>query len=425
MEKEQPFTGVRVAEFGQFVAVPFCAQLLAEGGAEVIKIEAPEGDPTRRMGQLAPGETRIYISRNRGKHALPLRLRDPAARPVVDALLRWADVVLMNFRPGLGAQLGLDTDSLAQRFPRLIIGEITPFGKAGPDASLAAMDEVVQARSGLMAAIGLTVDGRPATGGPVISDYMSAMTLAFGIASALLRREKTGSGGVVDVTLMQSAMTLANNQLIRAEDRDRPVHDRMIDRLNQQRSQGEAYAQQAAGLVPTRALPIRSIYLRTYDTADGTIAVACASRNLQVRFCEAVGFEDDGVSAADMARAGTDDYYHGLRQQVEATIRGKSSSEWVSILNKAGIPVSTVKFPVELFEDSQALANGMFQVIDHPTAGPIRSLSPPVQLDGSGFQPAQATPTFGSETRALLAKLGLTDDEIQALIDREITHEGL
>ena len=157
-------------EFGQFVAVPFCGQLLAEGGAEVIKIESPDGDPNRHMMEIAPFESRIFISRNRGKHSLPLKLSDGRAKPVIESLLSWADVVLMNFRPGLALKLGIEATTLAHRFPRLIIGEITPFGKKGPDANLSAMDIVVQARSGLMAAMGRIVDGRPAPGDPVISD---------------------------------------------------------------------------------------------------------------------------------------------------------------------------------------------------------------------------------------------------------------
>ncbi len=228
MSGSQPFSGIRVVEFGQFVAVPFCAQLLADGGATVIKIEAPEGDPTRALNPLGPGETRIFLSRNRGKHSLPLRLSDPAARPVLDALLAWADVILMNFRPGLEVKLGLDPASVLDRFPKLIIASVTAFGKAGPDASLAGMDIVVQARSGLMAANGRMIDGRPAPGDPVSADYMSAMSLAFGVSSALFRRERTGKGGIVDVSLMHAAMTLANNQLVRSEDRDRPVHDKTL-----------------------------------------------------------------------------------------------------------------------------------------------------------------------------------------------------
>ncbi|NIQ96190.1 MAG: CoA transferase, partial [Desulfuromonadales bacterium] len=122
MSASQPFDGIRVVEFGQFVAVPFCGQVLAEGGAEVIKVESPAGDPNRRMGEIVPGESRIFISRNRGKHSLPLKLRDDGARAVVERLLAWADVVLMNFRPGHAGEIGLAPDRLLEAYPRLVIG---------------------------------------------------------------------------------------------------------------------------------------------------------------------------------------------------------------------------------------------------------------------------------------------------------------
>ena len=418
----QPFEGVRVAEFGQFVAVPFCGQLLSEGGAEVIKIESPEGDPNRRMGELAPGESRIFISRNRGKHSLPLKLSDPSARPVIDALLDWADVVLMNFRPGLAGKLGLDAEDLLARYPRLVIGEITPFGKAGPDAGLSGMDIVVQARSGLMAAMGRIVDGRPAPGEPVISDYMAAMSLSYGIAAALFRRERTGKGGIVDVSLMQAAMTLANNQLVRSEDQDREKHQERIARINAMRAEGASFEAQADAVPSARVLPIRAIYFRTYESADGTIAIACASRSLQVKLMETLQLQDAGLDPAAGELA--DDYYESLKAEAEAVIRGKSSAEWVAILNEAGIPVSTVKFPIEMFEDEQAAANGMFYLLDHPTAGQFRVLSPPVKLDNDGFRPAPATRPFGTETRALLAELGLTSEQVTALLDAGLTRSN-
>ena len=167
MRDAKPFDGIRVAEFGQFIAVPFCGQILADGGAEVIKIEAPSGDPTRRFNPLAPGESRIFLSRNRGKHSLPLRLSHPEARPVTDQLLNWADVVLINFRPGLEKEPGLEPHQLLAAYPRLVVASVTAFGKQGPDAGLAGMDIVLQARSGLMAANGRILDGRPASGDPV------------------------------------------------------------------------------------------------------------------------------------------------------------------------------------------------------------------------------------------------------------------
>ncbi|HKI73310.1 MAG TPA: CoA transferase [Pseudomonadales bacterium] len=418
----QPFKNIRVAEFGQFVAVPFCGQLLAQGGAEVIKIESPEGDPNRHMGPLAPGESRIFVSRNRGKHTLPLKLSDPAAQPVIEALLDWADVVLMNFRPGLAEKMGLAPETLLKKHPRLVIGEITPFGKQGPDANLSAMDIVVQARSGLMAAMGRIVDGKPAPGEPVISDYMAATTLAFGIASALFRRERTGKGGVVDVSLMMAAMTLTNNQLVRSEDQDRDKHLQRIAQINELRAAGAPYEEQLEAIPTARVLPIRILYFRTYDSADGTVAIACASRALQKKFMDAIGLHDKGF---DTTNDLGDDYYLELRDQVEAVMRSKHGAEWVAILNKAGVPVSTVKFPIEMFEDEQAAANAMFNIVDHPTAGKFRVLSPPLALDGDGFTPPPATAPFGSEAISLLTELGLSAESIEKLVQAGITRISL
>jgi crotonobetainyl-CoA:carnitine CoA-transferase CaiB-like acyl-CoA transferase len=164
MDEARPFAGIEVVEFGQFIAVPFCGQLLAEGGAHVLKVESLDGDPVRHLAPLAPGETRHFISRNRGKHSLPLDLKHRDARRIIDALLARADVVLFNFRPGLAEELGLDYASLARSYPRLIVGSVTGFGTRGPDAGLAGMDLVLQARSGLMASNGRVKDGVPSPG---------------------------------------------------------------------------------------------------------------------------------------------------------------------------------------------------------------------------------------------------------------------
>ena len=417
----QPFAGVRVIEFGQFVAVPFCGQLLAEGGAEVIKIEALEGDPTRRIGQLAEQETRIFISRNRGKRSLPLHLRHPRAPEIIDALLRDADVALMNFRPGLAEQLELDADSLRTRFPRLIVAAVTPFGRRGPDAGLAGMDIVVQARSGLMVANGRASDGRPASGDPVAADYMCAMSLAFGVASALLRRERSGEGGAVHASLIQAAMTLNNNQMMRVEAADGPIHEQAKAELAELRAQGADYAAQRAALPYARARSMIDIYFRTYDTADGWLAVACGSRRLRQRFIEAIGLEDPhaGDDAPDRQQ-----HYEDLRIRAEARMRERGTAEWEATLAEAGVPASRVLTPMELLDDPQTEANQMLHDLQHPEIGPIRLLSPPVALDEDGFQPQQATPPFASQTREILAELGFEEAEINELVESGATKEA-
>ena len=418
----QPFAGIRVVEFGQFVAVPFCAQLLAEGGAEVVKIEALAGDPTRLLRQIAPLETRTYISRNRGKRALPLALRHADAKPVIERLLNWADVALMNFRPGLAEEIGLDEDTLRRRFPRLVSGTVTAFGRRGPEAALAGMDTVVQARTGLMAANGRVDGGRPAPGDPVSADYMCAMSLAFGISAALLRRERTGVGGSVNASLMQAAMTLENSQLTRSEDEDTPQHAEVLQRLAEQRRDGVGFVEQARGMSSARALPMVRVYLRTYDTADAPIAVACGSRSLRLKFLAVLGLEDAALDSDDAERQSV--YYDGLMRQAEAAMRTRTAAEWTARLNKVGVPVAQVRFPVEMFDDDQAHANGMLHRLHHPTAGDFTVLAPPVAMDGEGFRPREAVQPFASESRAILGDLGFSDAEVDALVANQVTREG-
>lgn len=418
---EQPFDGIRVVEFGQFVAVPFAAQLLSEGGAEVIKIESLEGDPTRRLAQLAPMESRIYLSRNRGKRSLPLHLRHEQAPAIIDALLSRADVALMNFRPGLAAQIGLDADTLRGKYPRLIIAAVTPFGRYGPDAGLAGMDIVVQARSGLMVANGRQQDGRPMSGDPVSADYMAAMSLAFGIASALYRRTFTGQGGEVHASLMQAAMTLNNNQMLRVESADGPVHDESRELLAELRASGADYDAQRTAQPSARARTMADIYFRTYTTADGWMAIACGSRKLRAAFIEAIGLTDQ--HAGDEVKDA--DYYPTLQVAAEQRMSERTTSEWEATLAEAGVPASRVLLPFEILDDPQTAANNMLYDLEHPQIGPVRILAPPVALDNEGFQQPPPTKPFASETRDILEELGFDGTQIDGFVGSGVTRDSM
>src|SRR5207247_2510278 len=294
----RPFAGIEVVEFGQFIAVPFCAQLLAEGGARVTKIEALEGDPVRQLSPLAPGETRHFLSRNRGKRSLPLDLRHPRAQEVIERLLARADVILTNFRPGLAEEFGLDWTSLAPRFPRLIVGSVSAFGRRGPDARLAGMDLVVQARTGLMASLGRVEDGVPATGEAPVADYVCALSLAFGIASALLRRERTGRGGEVEAALMMAALVAQNNSMVRVESVDGAEHAKVRARLAAMRAAGRPFTEQDE-IVPSARTPgMVNVYYRTYATKDDVVGVACVSPGLPRAVMEGLGLVDDAPRGA-------------------------------------------------------------------------------------------------------------------------------
>jgi len=419
----QPFAGIRVVEFGQFIAVPFAAQLLSEGGAHVVKVESLDGDPTRHLAPLAPGETRHFISRNRGKHSLPLDLKHPAAKTVIEALVASADIVLTNLRPGLAEDLGLNYAQLSMRYPRLVVGNVTAFGHHGPDAGLAGMDLMMQARSGLMVAAGKVTGGLPQAADPPLIDYMCAMMLSFGLASALFRRERTGRGGEIDVALLMAALTLQNNSFVRVESIDGPIHAGVLKELAELRQAGAPFAEQSTILPTVRTSSMSSVYYRTYATEDAAIAIACVSPSLQRRLMAAVGLADAGherpIERAQMAQ-----HYADLQREMEARLASRSTAEWQAIFEAAGVPASGVKFPLELADDEQVTANDFVHDLDHPSLGLVRVLAPPVQLDGDGFRPAFATAAFASETREILGALGFDDGAIADLIAAGATRDG-
>jgi CoA:oxalate CoA-transferase len=425
MNDARPFAGIEVVEFGQFIAAPYCAQLLADGGAHVIKVEALEGDPVRQIAPLAPGETRHFLSRNRGKHTLPLQLRHVGAAPIVARLLTRADVVLTNFRPGLAAELGLDYASLAPRYPRLIVGNVSAFGARGPDAGLAGMDLVVQARSGLMAANGRIQNGLPMAGDPPVTDYMCAMSLAFGVAAALVRRARTGRGGQVDVSLLMAALVLQNNSMVRVEAVDGPVHARLRERLSEARAAGRPFTEQAALMPQIRTPAMTEIYYRTYTTRDAAIALACVSPGLQRAFMKVVGLADEAHQQAIGDREGQARHYAELRVRVEAVMVSRTTAEWKDIFDGHGIPAAGVKLPFELFDDDQPLANRLYDDLPHPALGAVRVLSTPIGLDAAGFQPSPPTAPFGSETRAILGDLGFSKEEIERFLAESVTRDQL
>ena len=410
---QPPFAGVTVLELGQFVAVPWAGQVLADGGAHVVKIEPPEGEPSRHIAPLAPHESRHFVIRNRGKHSLPLDLKHPDARQILEALLARADVVLINMRPGLAAELGIEYEQLAPRHPRLVVGSVTAFGPRGPDAALAGMDMVVQARSGLMVTGGKMSNGLPTTGESPIADYMAAALLAFGVASALYRRERTGRGGRVDTSLLQSALALQNNLMVRVEKVDGPRHADFRAWLGQARRDGVPFVEQAERMPRNRPVAMAAVYYRTYATRDAALAVACGSPSLRRKFIAALGHEDSALAGAV---ADVDAHYATLKRVVEATVASRTTEEWQALLARAGVPASRVALPLEILDDAQPAANAMFARQDHPALGPLTVFGPPVRLDAEGFVAGPPTAPFGTEARAILEWAGFGPADIERLL---------
>jgi crotonobetainyl-CoA:carnitine CoA-transferase CaiB-like acyl-CoA transferase len=343
---------------------------------------------------------------------------------VVDRLLGGADVVLTNFRPGLAEEMGLDAGSLAPRFPRLVVGNVSAFGRHGPDAGLAGMDLVVQARSGLMASLGKVRDGVPAAGEAPVADYICALALAFGVTAALLRRERTGRGGEVEVALFMAALLAQNNSLVRVTSVDGPVQRDALTRLAHMRAAGASFEEQSAAIPSARTAGMLNVYFRTYRTKDDVIGIACVSPGLQRTLMDTLGLGDAAHDGAITEREALERHYADLGKRVEALLASRTSAEWKRTFDARGLPAAAVRFAMEMFEDEQTRANGFLYDLPHPALGPVRVLAPPVKMDGGGFSPGAATPPFGSESRAILQDLGFSAAEVEALVAAKVTRTG-
>src|SRR5919204_353384 len=307
----------------------------------------------------------------------------------------------------------------APRFPRLVVGSVSAFGRHGPDALLAGMDLVVQARTGLMASLGKVEDGVPASGEAPVADYICALSLAFGIAAALLRRERTGRGGEVSAALMMAALVAQNNSMVRVESVDGPVHASVRARLSELRAAGRSFEEQEAVVTSARTPSMLQVYYRTYATKDDVVGIACVSPGLQRMLMAELGLKDEAPKAADRPQLQGD--YADLGGRCEKVLASRTPAEWKSRFDASGVPGAAVRFSTELFDDEQALANGFFHDLPHPVLGPVRVLAPPVKMDGDGFRPGAPTPAFASQTRAILAELGFDAAAIDGLLKEKVT----
>ncbi len=287
-----PFEGLRVVEFGRFIAAPYCAQLLADGGAEVIKVEATMGDETRYIGPVVPGVGRQYLNKNRGKHSISVDLNVPEVCAAVRALASGADVVVANFRPGQSERLGLDYESLSTANPRLIYAENTAFGREGPKANDAGMDLMMVAYTGVAPA---GPDGPIEVENPVI-DYMAAMSLAWGVSTALYHRERTGEGQRLDVSLLQSALVLQNNSVNHIDVVDTAWRRPFVEKAKSALADGASWGEVAdikAGMMPHA---FQRAYYGFYRTADGFIAIAAPAKGLRERVVKELDIDDRWVT---------------------------------------------------------------------------------------------------------------------------------
>jgi crotonobetainyl-CoA:carnitine CoA-transferase CaiB-like acyl-CoA transferase len=387
-----PLDGVTIVDFTRVLSGPYCTMLLADMGARVIKIEQRgRGDDTRAWGPpFVNGESAYFLSINRNKESLTLDLKHPAARAVLDCLLPRADVLVENFRPGTMERLGLGYDALAARFPRLVYCSISGFGQTGPRRGEPGYDAVMQGEGGLMSITG-AAEGPPFRLGVAISDIVSGMFAAQGVAMALLARVRSGRGQRVDVGMLDSTAALLTYQ---------------------------AGIYFATGATPGR-MGNRHPTIVPYETfagSDGEFVVAVGNDEQWRRFCRILGLNGlaaDERFATNSARVGN---YDALRPLLVDRMRSRKRAEWVKELKAAGVPCGSVREVGAVLEDPQLDARQMIETVDHLTAGAVRVLGVPIKLSDTPGGVRSAPPALGQHTdRILEGDCGMTAARIEEL----------
>lgn len=405
-----PYAGLRVVELGRFIAAPYCGQLFADGGADVIKIEPLSGDDARRNGtRISETEARQFLNKNRGKRSLALQISDSDANRAVRALAQKADVIITNFRPGQGEKLGLDYASVSAGNPAVVYAENSAFGSAGPLAGKPGMDALLQGYAGV-APIG--EDGPQLLADPII-DYTAAMLMAWGVASALYHRERTGRGQKLDVSLLQAALVIQNNSVNHVDAVDGWRHE-YVDYLKDAFARGESFETILAHRNTVKPAIVPPYY-GFFRTRDGLIAIAAGGRGLQKRMADVLGIDDPTLTDATFVPDDVAAHTRNLRAQTEAALSENTTAHWMETFAEAVVPIGIVQMKDQILDDAQCWDNEYLVRLEHEEIGAMTVVAPPVKFAETPLQATKASPVLGRHSREILGEAGLTESEIDEL----------
>ncbi len=413
-----PLAGIRVLEFSQIIAGPFGCQNLADMGADVIKVEPPEGEAWRQFSQFMPGESKWFQSLNRGKRSLALALREPAAQQIIHRLVPRIDVVVINYRPDVAARLGIDYDTLRALKPDLIYVDNTAFGRRGPWAARPGYDIVAQAVSGLMA-----LDGKfdPDNGAPQpmsspVADYSTGIVIAWGVCAALYHRERTGEGQMIETTLLNSALALQGSVVMDLPAADEQAAAKM-ESVAALRERGAGYAELQDAYQQRGAMGSVNIYYRCWETSDGAVAIGALSPSLWAKVREALQTDFLGFADPELDMTNPDSLAAGQARvrELEEQVRAKTTAEWLARFEQCGVPCGPIRFAEELRNDEQLTANQMIVELNHDLAGPQRQVGPLLQMTATPLAAQTSSPPLGRDTDAIVASAGYTPAEIAHL----------
>ncbi len=383
----------RVLDLTRVRSGPTAVRQLGDWGADVIKIEQPAA--LEADGALGAGRnTADFQNLQRNRRGLTLNLKDPAGLALFMRLVKTADVVVENFRPDVKERLGIDYESLKAVNPRIILASISGFGQDGPYAKRPGFDQIAQGMGGLMSITGEPGKGPMRVGIP-IADLTAGLFCALGILTALLEREKSGSGQWLHTSLLQAQAFMLDFQAARWL------------------MEGEL-AGQVGNEHPT------SVPTNRFETSDGAINIAVAGEVTWQRFCKALGKDDWGQDPAYATNADRKQRRDVLNRDIEAILKTKTSAEWVDLLLNEGVPCGPIYRIDEMLDDPQVRHLGIAEAMDTEPFGPTRAMAQPVRLERTPARLATAPPGRGEHSDELLRELGLAEAEIADLRKRSI-----
>ena len=388
--------GIRIIDFSKALAGPYCTMLLADMGAEVIKVEMPgSGDDSRGWGPpFIEGEAAYFLSVNRNKKSITLNLKDPKAKEIALKIIEKADIVLESNRPGVMTKLDLDYETVKKINPEIIYCSISGFGQTGPYSKRPGFDQVIQGYGGIM---GLTGEkgGGPLKVGIAVTDIATGMFAATGILTALYHRERTGQGQHVDASMLDGQVSWLTYQ---------------------------AGRYLASGNVPQRigsAHPLIVPY-QDFEASDGFINIAAGNDNLWKKFCAVTDLSDivdDPKFATNPKRVENRDE---VVEIVSKKINTKTMQEWLDILNDAGVPCGPIYTVDQIFKDPQVLAREMLVELDHPKCGKIQVTGSPIKLSETPAEITTHPPMLGEHNSSILQEFGFSEEDITKLKEDKV-----